>query len=95
VSGFEVQIGQLRKAAGAAESAATQARAVDPGTGLDVIATALPGGDAATLAPTLATTFNDRAGQWAGAIDQWGTSVAAAAKRYAESDDEARRVFGG
>ena len=71
MSGFEVQIGQLRNAAKAAGSAADQARVVDPGTGLDAIATALPGGDAAKSAPTLASTFNERAKGWADEIDRW------------------------
>jgi len=94
VSGFEVQIGQLRNAAKAADSAADQARAVDPGTGLDVIATALPGGDAAKSAPTLASTFNERAKGWAGEIDRWSESIAAAAKAYSENEDSAKRAFG-
>ncbi|HET9143359.1 hypothetical protein, partial [Actinophytocola sp.] len=68
MSGFEVQIGQLRSAAKAAGSAADQARAVQPGTGLDAIAAALPGGNAATSAPTLASTFNERGTGWAGEI---------------------------
>jgi hypothetical protein len=95
VSGFEVQIDQLRKAAGAAGSAAVQARAVDPGTGLEAIATALPGGGAAQSAPALVSAFNDRARGWAGEIDGWSTSVSAAAKTYSESEDAARKVFGG
>ena len=95
MSGFEVQIGQLRTAAKAAGSAADQARAVDPGTGLDAIATALPGGDAAKNAPTLASTFNERAKGWAGEIDQWSESMTSAAKAYSENEDSAKRAFGG
>ncbi|GIF67342.1 hypothetical protein Ais01nite_53770 [Asanoa ishikariensis] len=95
MSGFEVQIGQLRNAAKAAGSAAEQARAVDPGTGLDAIATALPGGVAATRAPALASTFNERADGWAGEIDQWSASVASSANAYAENEDVAKRAFGG
>ncbi len=95
MSGYEVQIGQLRSAAKAAGSAADQARVVDPGTGLDAIATALPGGDAAKNAPTLASTFNQRAKGWAGEIDQWSDSITAAAKVYSENEDSAKRAFGG
>jgi hypothetical protein len=95
VSGYEVQIGQLRNAAKAAGSAADQARVVDPGTGLDAIATALPGGDAAKNAPTLASTFNERAKGWAGEIDQWSDSVTSAAKAYSENEDSAKGAFGG
>jgi hypothetical protein len=94
VGGFEVQIEQLRAAAKAAGSAADQARAVDPGTGLDAIATALPGGVAATRAPTLASTFNQRGEGWAGEIDKWSESVTSVAKKYSENEDDAKRAFG-
>lgn len=95
MSGFEVQIGQLRNAAEAAGSAADQARAVNPGAGLDAIATALPGGVAASSAPTLGSAFNERAKGWADEIDRWSESVMSAAKTYSESDDSAKRAFGG
>jgi hypothetical protein len=94
VSGFEVQIGQLRNAAKAAGSAADQARAVNPGTGLDAIATAMPGGVAASNAPTLASTFNQRAKESADEIDRWSTSVTSVAQTYSESDDSAKRALG-
>jgi hypothetical protein len=93
MSGFEVQIGQLREAAKAAGSAADQAGAVHPGTGLDAIATALPGGVAASKAPTLASSFNDRGTRWADEIDRWSTSVASAAKAYSTSDAAAKSAF--
>ncbi|WP_026316761.1 hypothetical protein [Actinokineospora enzanensis] len=95
MSGYGVEIGQLRAAAGAAGSAADQARAVNPGTGLDAVAAALPGGDAAANAPALASTFNERGKTWAGEIDQWGESVAAAAKAYTENEESAERAFRG
>ncbi|MEO3743584.1 hypothetical protein [Plantactinospora sp. B5E13] len=94
MSGFEVQIEQLRKAATAAGSAAEQARAVNPGAGLETIATGLPGGTAASSAPTLASTFNQRAKRWADEIDRWSGSVASAAKKYSESDEAAKKAFG-
>lgn len=94
MSGFEVQIGQLRNAAEAAGSAADQARVVVPGAGLEEIATALPGGVAASRAPTLASTFNERAKGWADEIDRWSTSVTSAAKAYSDSDDSAKLAFG-
>ena len=93
MSGFEVQINQLHAAAKAAASAAAQARAVEPGTGLDVIATALPGGSAASCAPALVTAFNDRARGWAGEIDRWSTSIEACATTYSKSEDEAAKAF--
>jgi hypothetical protein len=95
VSGYEVQIGQLRNAANAAGSAADQAREVHPGSGLGAIAAALPGGDAAKSAPTLASTFDERATGWAGEIDQWRDTVSSAAKTYSENEDAAERAFGG
>ncbi|MFG1603763.1 hypothetical protein [Actinoplanes sp. NPDC049265] len=95
MSVFEVQIGQLRKAATAAASAADQARTVDPGTGLEAVATALPGGTSAADAPALASTFNERTRAWADEIDRWSASVTAAAKEYAESDESAKKAFGG
>jgi hypothetical protein len=95
VDGYEVEIGQLRNASNAAGSAAEQARAVHPGSGLGAIATALPGGDAARNAPTLATTFDERATGWAGEIDRWSDTVSAAAKTYSENEDAAERAFGG
>ena len=94
MSGFDVQIGQLRAAAKAAGSAADQARVVDPGTGLEAIATAVPGGVAASSAPALASAFNERARAWADEIDRWSTSVSSSAKAYADSDDSAARAFG-
>ncbi|WP_226887419.1 hypothetical protein [Nocardia brasiliensis] len=93
VGGFEVEIGQLRTAGNAAGSAANQAREVSPGTGLAAIATALPGGDAAKRAPTLASTFNDRAQGWAEEIGRWNDSVQAAVKLYTENEAEAERAF--
>jgi len=95
MSGFELQVGQLLRAAGAAGSAADQARAVQPGTGLETIATALPGGVAATSAPALASAFNERAKTWADDIDRWSEAVTAAARAYSASDDAAKRAFGG
>lgn len=94
MSGFQAQIGQLRKAANAAGSAADQARVVDPGTGLEAIATALPGGVAASKSPALASAFNERARGWADEIDRWSTSVTSAATAYSSSDESARRAFG-
>lgn len=94
MSGYEVQIGQLRNAAKAAGSAADQARAVEPGTGLDAIATALPGGEAAKSAPTLASTFTERAKGWAGEIDGWSESITKAANAYAENENSAEEAFG-
>ena len=94
MSGFEVQIGQLRDAAAAAGSAADQARVVVPGAGLEAIATALPGGVAASRAPILASTFNERAKGWADEIDRWSTSVTSAAKAYSASDGSAKAAFG-
>ncbi|GAA1869384.1 hypothetical protein [Asanoa iriomotensis] len=91
---FEVQIGQLRDAAKAAGSAADQARLVDPGTGLEALATAMPGGVAARNAPTLASTFNERAQGWAGEIDRWSESVASNANAYAQNEDAATKAFG-
>ncbi|WP_410870899.1 hypothetical protein [Nocardia sp. A7] len=93
MSGFEVEINQLRNTAKAAGSAASQARAVSPGTGLDAIATALPGGDAAKNAPTLASTFNERAKGWAGEIGQWSETVASAATVYSENEKAAKEAF--
>lgn len=93
MSGFEVEISQLRGAAKAAGSAASQARVADPGTGLDGIATALPGGDAAKNAPALASTFNERAKGWADEIDRWSTLVTSAATLYSENEDEAKKAF--
>lgn len=94
MSGYEVQLSQLRNAATAAGSAADQARAVDPGTGLEAIATALPGGDAAKNAPTLASTFNERAKGWSGEIDLWSESVTSSVKAYSENEGDAERAFG-
>jgi hypothetical protein len=95
VDGFEVQIGQLRDASKAAGSAANQARAVQPGSGLGAIAAALPGGDAAKSAPTLESTLNERATGWADEIDRWSEKVSAAAQTYSASEDAAERAFGG
>lgn len=94
VDEFEVQINQLLNAAKAAASAAHQARAVDPGAALEAITSALPGGAAASIAPTLAATFNERAKVWADEIDRWSESVTSAAKLYVESEDAARSAFG-
>ncbi|SNT49027.1 hypothetical protein SAMN05421812_107165 [Asanoa hainanensis] len=95
MSGFDVQIAQLRSAAKAAGSAADQARVVEPGTGLEAIATALPGGVAAASAPALASTFNQRGQAWAGEIDTWSERVTANADAYAANEDDAKAAFGG
>ncbi|GAB2678594.1 hypothetical protein [Nocardia goodfellowii] len=95
VGGFELEIGQLRSAAEAAGSAAGQAGALDPGTGLDAIAAALPGGDAARSGRTLALTFNERAKGWAGEVGYWSAAVASAAELYSDNEDLAVKAFGG
>ncbi|EME52429.1 hypothetical protein [Amycolatopsis decaplanina] len=95
MSGYEVEIGQLRNAAKAAGSAADQARGVEPGTGLGAIAAALPGGEAAKSAPTLASTFTERAKGWADEIDRWSESITTAAKTYSENENSAKEAFGG
>ncbi|HWL99485.1 MAG TPA: hypothetical protein VNP20_19235 [Nocardioidaceae bacterium] len=95
MDGYEVQIGQLRSASNAAGSAADQARTVHPGSGLGAIAAALPGGDAAKSAPTLATTFDERATGWAGEIDRWSDAISSSAKTYSDNEDAAERAFGG
>ncbi|SER39999.1 hypothetical protein [Actinokineospora terrae] len=94
MSGYEVEIGQLRSAAKAAGSAADQARVVEPGTGLGAVAGALAGGEAAKCAPALASAFTERAKGWAGEIEQWGESVSASATAYAENEDSAAGAFG-
>ncbi|GAA3008949.1 hypothetical protein [Actinokineospora diospyrosa] len=95
VAGYGVEIGQLRAAAEAAGSAADQARVVHPGAGLGSIATALPGGEAAKVAQTLATTFDQRTAGWADQIDQWSESVSLSAKTYSENEAAAEGAFGG
>jgi uncharacterized protein YukE len=95
VSGYEVQIEQLRGASRAAGSAASQAGAVHPGSGLEAVATALPGGESAKSAPTVATKLNERATGWADEIDRWSQTVSSAAKTYSENEDAAERAFGG
>lgn len=95
MSWFEVEIGQLKDAAKAAGSAANQAEVVHPGAGLDTVATALRGGNAAKNAPTLASTFNDRAKGWAGEIDQWNQTVTSAVTLYTKNEDEAKKAFRG
>ncbi|MBC7300224.1 MAG: hypothetical protein H5T78_04660 [Nocardia sp.] len=95
MSRFEVEIGQLRDAADAAGSAAAQAAAAYPGTGVDAVATALPGGDAARRAPALASTFDERAKGWAEEIGQWSALVRSAAKVYSDNEESATRAFGG
>ncbi|MFI9503771.1 hypothetical protein [Nocardia sp. NPDC052566] len=95
MSGFEVEIGQLRAAAKAAGSAAGQALTAEPGAGLAAVATALPGGATAKSAPTLASTFNERAKGWAGEIGQWSETVSSAATLYSENEAEATKAFRG
>lgn len=94
MSGFEVEISQLKDAAKAAGSAETQAKVVNPGTGLDAIATALPGGDAAKNAPKLSSTFNERSTGWADEIGKWSTTIASAAQLYTDNEKEAESAFG-
>ena len=64
---------------------------MEPGTGLDAIAAALPGGDAAKSAPALASTFNERGRMWAGEIDRWSESVAASAKSVPQRESASAR----
>lgn len=90
---IEVQINQLLNAAEAAASAAEQARAVEPGSALEAIASALPGGAAASMAPTLVSTFNERTKVWADEIDRWGESVRSAAQLYVDGDEATRGAF--
>lgn len=95
MDGYQVQIGQLRDASTAAGSAAEQARAVHPGSGLGAIAAALPGGEAANRAPALETALEERATAWAGEIDRWSQSISSSAKTYADNEAAAKEAFGG
>ena len=82
VSGYEVEIDQLRAASSAAGSAAGQAGAVTRAAAWVRSRWPLPGGDAARSAPTLESTFNERATGWAGEIDRWSEPVSSSANTY-------------
>ncbi|MGH4014707.1 MAG: hypothetical protein ACRDSL_12435 [Pseudonocardiaceae bacterium] len=95
MSGYEADIGQLRRSAAAATSVGEQASGIDLGGGVSGVATGLPGSESAAAAANLAGAWEGRLGTWAADIRAFGESVSAAADGYAASDEAAEDAFGG
>jgi hypothetical protein len=93
MTGFEVDIAGLSKAADAAVSAGDQARKVNLGDGPDGVPAGMPGSESASKAGSLAESWDKRLGTWADDMGQFGESLSAAADHYLADDEAAERDF--
>ncbi|KRE60965.1 hypothetical protein [Nostocoides sp. Soil756] len=90
---FEVQLGDLRDAAGAARDAA---RLVDRSTAPDDlrgIVTGMPGAAAVELVGAVATGWEGDIDRWVAAARRYGRALDSAVDRYEADDEAARSAF--
>jgi hypothetical protein len=93
MSGFEVDVEALRKAAAAAVSAGEQAGQVKLGSAPQAVPDALPGSVSATRAEPLGRAWDERLGAWSTDVNRFGGNLSAAADRYEADDAAAERDF--
>lgn len=94
MSGYEADIGQLRRSADAATSVGEQAGEIGLGEGVNRVATGLPGSESVSAAARLVGVWEERLGTWAADIGRFGEALAATADGYAASDEAAEEAFG-
>ncbi|AXB47078.1 hypothetical protein [Amycolatopsis albispora] len=92
-NGYEVQLDALRRAAGAAGSAAEQVSAVDLAGALGEAAAALPGARCVRAIETLGAAWSDDIRDWTTRAKDHGQSLTAAADGYAGNDAAVARDF--
>ncbi|MBW4719666.1 hypothetical protein [Saccharothrix obliqua] len=93
MSGYEVDIEGLRKAANAAASAGEQAGRITLGEAVAAVAEAMPDSASAERTRALTTAWGERLRAWSADITAFGGNLASSADRYAKDEDAARRDF--
>jgi hypothetical protein len=88
---YQTQIGALRDAAGAAESAGEQVSAVMLADAIDEAATGVPGGRSVGALQTLGTAWTDEITWWVEQAAGYTKALRTAADRYETHEDEAAR----
>lgn len=91
MSGYDVEITALRRAADAARNAADQVRGVDLAGAISGIAGALPGSGSASAAPRLGHAWVGQVERSSRGAGDLGLHMGAAADRYEANDDAAVR----
>jgi hypothetical protein len=93
LSGFEVNLEGLRKAADAAASAGEQARGIRLGDAPNEVPGGLPGSESAARAVLLAKAWDERLVAWSADIGAFSASLSQSADRYAADEAAAERDF--
>ncbi|GAA1305448.1 hypothetical protein [Saccharothrix xinjiangensis] len=93
MSGFEVDVEGLRKAAAAAISAGEQAGRVELGSTPRDVPAALPGSESAAKAEPLAHAWTERLACWSTDVNRLGGNLSAAADRYEADEGAAEQDF--
>ncbi|WP_116050379.1 hypothetical protein [Amycolatopsis palatopharyngis] len=93
MSGYKAEIEAIHNASEAAASAAQQARAVELTDGAIALATALPGGRAASAATTLADYWQNQLTTWTSAMGSYSEKLGSAAESYSKHEDAAEADF--
>lgn len=93
MSGYELEIDQLRRAADAARSCGDQLGEVDAAATVDAVPAALPGSRSASPITTLANSWREQVSHLGGGFLGHATSVTQSADLYAANDNAAAEVF--
>ncbi|MFC6015188.1 hypothetical protein ACFP2T_03140 [Plantactinospora solaniradicis] len=89
MSGYEVVIGEIRRAAKAASDAADIVRQVKLAESVQQIGSALPSSRSASVVPTLAAAWRQQLTTWAADATTYADKLSAAADSYEASDVQA------
>lgn len=90
MSGYEVAIEEIRKAAAAVTSAGEQAAGVDVAGALSGVAGALPGSRSAQAATGAAKAWEQQEREWSREAKDYGENLRKTADHYATSDQAAQ-----
>ncbi|SHG23734.1 hypothetical protein [Streptoalloteichus hindustanus] len=94
MTGFEVDPGALRAAAGAAQQAASVVHKLELGRVAE-LAVALPGTESAGTAEQLGRHWEASSKRWAEGMDSHAAALTSAARDYQAREDSAAHGFGG
>jgi hypothetical protein len=93
VAGFELEIEQIRRAAGAARSGGDQLGTVDAGATMGGVPAALLGSRSGGPIATLADSWRQQVTFWGNGLIDHATNLAASADLYAANESAAAEVF--
>jgi hypothetical protein len=93
MSGYDVQIEEIRAAGRGARSASDQRRGVDAAGALDGVGAAIVGARAAGLLGTVVARWRQGADYWSGTMGGHADSLVSSADAYATNEEAAARDF--